>query len=352
MRIPPVARDQGGLFTRAQATEHEWSKGSLDRALACGRLVALAPGVLVPAEHLAPLSRRDRHLLEARALILAYGDQWHLARRSAAVAHGLPLLGRAPAEVQLSRPKRGASQSPSRHRRVLTLQAADTCELDGLPCTSLARTVFDLARTESFRSGVVVADAALRSGLSRDELMDVIARHRGWPGSRRARDVVAFADGRAESPLESLGRVTCLEEQLPVFEPQVRVLVDGIEVARVDGLWREQLVVFEGDGALKFDGVGVLPALLERQEGLHDARLVVVRAGWADLTQRRPAFAARVRRRFDERGGVQLPTWVQLVASEVRSTPLSRADHYLWPPLPSATPRDEPATSGLERGVA
>jgi hypothetical protein len=197
-----------------------------------------------------------------------------------------------------------------------------------------------------------VADAALRSGLSRDELMEVISRHRGWPGSRRARDVVEFADGRAESPLESLGRVTCLEEQLPVFEPQVRVLVDGVEVARVDGLWRDQLLVFEGDGAMKFDGVGVLPALLERQEKLHDAGLVVVRASWADLTQRRPAFAARVRRRFDERGGIELPPWVQLVTSEVRSAPLNRTDHYLWPPLPSATPRAEPTSSELERGAA
>jgi hypothetical protein len=151
MRIPPVTADQHGLFSRAQAAEHGWSKGSLDRALAHGRLAALAPGVLVVAEQLEGLSRRDRHLLEARALVLAHGDSWHLARRTAAVAHGLPLLGRAPAEVQLSRPKRGASRSHSRHRRILTLPPVDMCQLDGLPCTSLARTVFDLARTESFR---------------------------------------------------------------------------------------------------------------------------------------------------------------------------------------------------------
>ncbi|MDP9181496.1 MAG: hypothetical protein M3P04_01805 [Actinomycetota bacterium] len=352
MRIPPVTTDQRGLFTRAQAADHGWSKGALDRALASRRLESLAPGILVAAERLATLSRRDRHLLEARALVLAHGDRWHLARRTAGVAHGLPLLGRAPSEVQLSRPKQGASQSHSRHRRVLGLAHPDRCVVDGLPCTSVARTVFDLARAESFRSGVVVADAALRSGLSRDELLDVVARHRGWPGSRRVREVVMFADGRAESPLESLGRVSCLEEGLPVFDPQVRVLVDGIEVARVDGLWREQLVVFEGDGAVKFDGEGVLPALLARQEGLHDARLAVVRAGWADLTQRRPAFAARVRRRFEEREGVRLPSWVQLVATGVRVTPLSQTDHYLWPPLPSATPRAEALADEQVRGVA
>ena len=110
--------------------------------------------------------------------------------------------------------------------------------------------MFDLARTESLRSGVVTADAALRSGLPREELVRVLDAHRGWPGVRRARTALAFADGRSESPLESLGRLTCLEEDLPVFEPQVEVWLDGELIARVDGLWREQLVVFEGDGAM------------------------------------------------------------------------------------------------------
>jgi hypothetical protein len=346
---PHVARDQHGLFSRYQAFEAGWTKGALDRAIAAGRVSVLAPGVYAMAGE--ELGRRESHLRKARSLVLALGDTWVASRRTAAVLHGLPLLGRAPGEVQLSRDRRGASTSTSRHRRVLTLPAAELSVVDGLACTNLARTVFDLARAESRRSAVVVADAALRTGLSRDALLAVLDRHRGWPGTRRARQVVLMADGRAESPLESLGRVTCVEQDLPVFEPQVEVWVDGVQVARVDGLWREQLVVFEGDGGMKFEGAGVLPALLTRQERLREAGLPVVRASWHDLTRRREAWARGVRRELADNPG-RLRYGVELRSTRVTPKPLDRSDHYRWPPLPFAPPRLETTENPRERGAA
>jgi hypothetical protein len=334
MQIPPVATDQAGLFSRQQALEALASEGALRRALRAGSITPYATGVYGEAQ-LARSDRRTRHLLEARAAILSLGDEWCVARRTAAVLLGLPLLGRAPSEVQLTRARSTTSiRSSSRHRRINALLEAERTLVDGLATTTLARTVFDLARTESLRSGVVTADAALRSGLPREELVRVLDAHRGWPGVRRARTALAFADGRSESPLESLGRLTCLEEDLPVFEPQVEVWLDGELIARVDGLWREQLVVFEGDGAMKFDGEGVLPALLMRQERLREAGLPVVRAGWHDLTRRRKAWALGARRDLTERAGRPRPD-VQLVATRVRPTPLDRSDHYRWPPLPA-----------------
>lgn len=352
MQTPRIAQDQYELFSRAQALEDGWSKGALDRALAAGRLVALAPGVYVDAETLEG-DRRSRHLLEARALVLAHGDAWHLARRSAAVLHGLPLLGPAPSQVQLTRDQPpNHAHAASRHRRVHRLLPEEVTLLDGLPTTSPARTVYDIARAESFRAGLVVADGALRAGVPRAQLLAVLASHPRWPGSRRARAVMLFADGRAETPLESLGRATCLEHGLPVFEPQVEVWLDGELVGRVDGLWREGLLVFEADGALKFTGAGVLPDLLTRQERIRDTGLDVVRAGWGDVTRRRAAFAARARARLGDRAGVRLRPGVELVSTLVRPVPLDTTDHYRWPPLPSATPR--PLTPGieLERGVA
>ncbi|HUR52034.1 MAG TPA: hypothetical protein VMZ11_07915 [Mycobacteriales bacterium] len=352
MPTPRIANDQHGLFSRAQALDDSWTRSRLDRARTRGRVVAVAPGVYASADRLTAVDRRERHLLEARALVLAHGDAWHLARRSAAVLHGLPLLGAAPADVQLTRhrpPNR--AQSTSRHRRVHPLLPHETEQVDGLPVTTLARTVFDIARQESFRSGVVVADAALRSGLTSEELLSVLADHPRWPGSRRARLVMGFADGRAESPLESLGRVACLEEDLPVFEPQVEVWYDGELIGRVDGLWREQLVVFEGDGGLKFEGVGVLPALLARQERLREAGLTVVRASWADLTRRRAQWAVGVRRELAENPG-RARSGVQVASTRAVRTPLDTSDHYRWTPLPFATPRLGAPGGGLLRGVA
>jgi hypothetical protein len=352
MLIPPVAYDQHGLFTREQAAVAGFSKGAVDRLLASGRLLALAPGVYGAAPHIEGLVRRDRHLLEARALVLAHGDSWHLARRTAAVAYGLPLLGRAPAAVQLTRNRTTSRvRSSSRHRHINGLSDAERTVCEGLPVTTLARTVFDIARRETLRSALVVTDAALRAGLRSLDVMALVDLHPRWPGVGKVRRVLAFADGRAESPLESLGRLTCLEEDLPVFEPQVEVLVDGELIARVDGLWWDRLVVFEGDGGMKFDRAGVLPALLTRQERLREAGLPVVRASWDDVTRRRGQWAQGARQELADNPGRPRAN-VTLRSTSVRITPLDASDHYRWPPLVSPTPRSETAREWFQRGAA
>jgi len=268
MRTPPVAKDQYGLFSRHQAKEALSSEGSLDRALLAGTLTRLANGIYT-AQNVT--DRREQHLSRARAEILAAPGDWHAARRTAAIVHGLPLLGFAPTAVQLTRDRTTTRvRSNSRHRHINALPQEERTLVDGLPVTTVARTVWDIARRESFRSAVVVTDAALRSGLDRAELVALTESHRGWPGVRRAKAVIAFADGRAESPLESLGRVTCREESLPLFEPQVEIWIDGERVARVDGLWRGRLVVFEGDGGVKFDACRPLGPLPMAASCLHD----------------------------------------------------------------------------------
>lgn len=349
MRIPPVADDQHGLFGRHQALSAAASEGAFNRRrTASTSTPARGVYLTLSAEATNP---RDRHLLAARATIMSLGDSWCVARRTAAVLHGLPLLGYTSTEVQLTRDRaRRSVRSSSRHRHINALLDAERTVLDGIPTTTLARTVFDLARRESIRSAIVVCDAALRSGLTPGEVVAVLEAHRGWPGARRARAVLAFADGRAESPLESLGRLTCLEEDLPVFEPQVEVRLYGDLIARVDGLWREQLVVFEGDGAMKFDGEGVLPELLVRQERLREAGLTVVRAGWGDVTRRRQQWAAGVRRELAENPG-RLRGGVELASTRPDGRPLDRNDHYLWtPPIRLSTQHAALATSGPPSG--
>ncbi len=76
----------------------------------------------------------------------------------------------------------------------------------GVPVTTVARTVGDLARTDP-PAGLMAADAALRHGLvTTAELDRVLVGMAGWPGVRRARVVAGLASPLAESPLESLTR--------------------------------------------------------------------------------------------------------------------------------------------------
>jgi hypothetical protein len=328
---PIESRRQDGLFTRRQARAAGWSKGQIDRALANGELTALAPGVFLPTRDLRYLTPRERHAVSTRAQLLHLGEGWHAARRTAAVLHGIPLLGSAPRTPLLTRGRRLTSErSGSRFRRIAALPQDECTAVEGVAATTPARTVFDIARSESFRSAVVATDGALRAGLAPAELRKVLERHRGWPGSRQARAVVAFADGRAESPLESLARVICLEEGLPVFEPQVEVWLDGVLLARVDGLWRRQLLVFEGDGAVKFTDQRVVPALLSRQEALRDTGLDVLRADWHDVFSKSRAWAARARGRLAGRADPHLAPGVSLVSTRVRATAPEPGDSYRW----------------------
>jgi hypothetical protein len=84
------------------------------------------------------------------------------------------------------------------HSREVGLE--DIVEVDGLRSTSLPRTAIDLAATASRPDAVVVADAVVRTGSPRLALLESWLRAQPMRGHRRAQEVLAFADARAESP--------------------------------------------------------------------------------------------------------------------------------------------------------
>jgi len=81
--------------------------------------------------------------------------------------------------------------------------------------TSPLRTVLDCARSLPFDEALCVVDSALRSGQDHDELRAAAARLRG-PGAIQARAVIAWGDGRAENPFESVLRLHALRAGLEV----------------------------------------------------------------------------------------------------------------------------------------
>lgn len=76
--------------------------------------------------------------------------------------------------------------------------------MDGVPVTTVARTMVDLARALPLRDGLVAMDAALHSGqVTQEQLRAVLDQCRRWPWIRRAAQAVALSDAAAESALES-----------------------------------------------------------------------------------------------------------------------------------------------------
>lgn len=214
------------------------------------------------------------------------------SHETAAQLWGIPTLHHAGSAVHLTRRRRsqGTARYPDVQVHHAGLEATDMTVHSGIPVTTPARTVLDLARARSFRAGVVAADAALRiNRCTREELQAVADRCRRWPGVTRARDVVRLADPRAASPLESISRVAFHVFGLP--RPILQAVIGGYE--RADFLWPDHRVIGEADGLGKYTSPEVLRWEKSREDGLAQLGFLVFRWTWRDAYHRPDALAHR-----------------------------------------------------------
>ncbi|WP_375424269.1 hypothetical protein [uncultured Friedmanniella sp.] len=101
---------------------------------------------------------RHRQLIHATLPLLRSGVVSHL---SAAVMHDLPVPPGRLNLVQVTQPQARSGQRRGHvHRYAAPLSSDEITAVDGLPVTSLARTVVDLGRTLPFAHAVATADAA------------------------------------------------------------------------------------------------------------------------------------------------------------------------------------------------
>jgi hypothetical protein len=170
--------------------------------------------------------------------------------------------------------------------------------------TTAARTLVDVARSWTELAAVAAMDAALLRGLTtREELERVLRRQSFVPGIPRAVRAVDLADGRAESWLETQGRLTFAALGLPPFVPQVELRVDGRLVKVVDGWYPEPALAIEFDGQVKYrrPAFGRTPAeelwREKRDEDLlRSLGIQFVRVAADDLARGRRSLDQRVRR--------------------------------------------------------
>ncbi len=182
------------------------------------------------------------------------GPEAVLAGRSAAWVLGAQLAGpQDPVEIVL--PASGLARSrPGLRVRCDALLPGETVAsrfgATEVPVTSPARTAFDLARVRPPGPALAWVDAVLRAtGIPAERVSRVAERHPGVRGVRQARMLIAVADGRAESPRESLLRWLLVQARLPPPVPQYVILdAKGVFVARLDLAWPAMMVAAEYDG--------------------------------------------------------------------------------------------------------
>ncbi len=297
----------GGLVTAADLRKTGVTRKRQAMLLARGELVAVSGGVLAPAAAYRELLAKPtgEALLGAAAALMTSAPGAVASHTTAAGIHRLDVLGRPPQRATITRPPGSGSRSGKAGVLVHSaeLPSGHVTQRNGLPVTTIARTVIDMARSSPFRAGVVTADSALRRNrTSKDELRAVLSYCRQWPGAKTAATVVEFADGLAESALESIARVLFRDLGFPPPELQAWI-GDGNEEFRVDFRWRKYRTVAEVDGAVKYTELTADPAQraigqLRRDQFLRELGYEVVHFTWQDITRDPERVAAAVRLAF------------------------------------------------------
>lgn len=245
-------------------------------------------------------NKRLAHALAVKSVLLCTGYDAVASHHSAALLLGLRLLKDPPAgRVTLTRPdarKRNRQSYKDVAFQSAALPPEHTINWRGIPATNTPRTVIDLARTLPFMDAVVVADSALRQYyFGRDQYLAVATWCNGWPGTRRARRVIEFADPEADSVLESCMRVRLAEWGFEPPETQVTIITERADY-QVDFLYRRQQVIIETDGMAKFRDKRDLIDHYKRRQDLEDAGFIMVHVTWHELFDEPERVKARIRK--------------------------------------------------------
>ena len=118
----------------------------------------------------------------------------------------------------------------------------------GRLATAPAWTAVEVARTHRRRRVLATLDAALRSGAcTRAQLQSAVDEQKGRRGIVAVRDLLSFADPRAESPMESEARLVFRDGGLPDPVLQYEIVDLLGDLWRVDFAWPGAKVVAEYD---------------------------------------------------------------------------------------------------------
>lgn len=281
--IGKLAARQHGVVSRRQLLDAGITDGAMERRLASGHLVRLHRGVYAVGH--AQLRREGRWL----AAVLAAGPGAALSHRSAAALHGIRESGGA---SDVTSTRRVAVRGVVVHR-TSRLDAGDVTSRHGVPVTTLARTLVDLAgilTPQQLGKLLREADRAGRlSAATACEARERVARRRD-EAARALRAALAEHEALATSlTLSELeDRFLALLAAADVPRPRTNHPVAGF---KLDAAWPDERLAVELDGWAFHRDRAAFQADRARDAALVRAGWRVVRFTHADVA-RRPAVVA------------------------------------------------------------
>jgi hypothetical protein len=298
-----AAERRYGVFTTREALTAGYGHSQIQNLTSSGHWIRLRRGVLIAASDLERAgSLGHRYRVDCLAVLLALDRPGAvMSHDSAARLWGLPRPRSTADVLRLTDPERWRRGEGFLMTRA-PLGGGEIWRAGPVRVTSAPRTLIDCAREWPLEDAVVAMDAALLAErTTTDEIRAAAFAMSGWPGASRAVRAAGLADGRAESPLETRGRLRILGSGLPAPELQVEIHAGGRLVAVVDAWFEEAAVAVEFDGRVKYtdpwrrrDAGQVLWDEKRREDELRGLDIRFVRVADADLGTRWTGVASRL----------------------------------------------------------
>jgi hypothetical protein len=240
--LAEIASRQHGIVARNQL-KRGLSEITIDRWIRNGRLHRIHPGIYALGHD--AITRRGRWM----GAVLASGDGAVLSHQSAAGLWGI--WGSGVGETHVTVPRKTRSQR-SIHRHFSMLPDDERTVLAGIPTTTAARAVLDLAAVK----GAAAAESALREmeylgiygPVSLPALLERYPRHKGTPIVRVCLERLDDdPGGRIRSDLEELFLPFLDANQIPRPRLNAWLSIDD-DRFQVDCLWPDAKLIGELDG--------------------------------------------------------------------------------------------------------
>jgi very-short-patch-repair endonuclease len=278
------------VVSRQQLAQAGVGKNAISARLHTGRLHRIHPGVYAVGHRLIP---REGWLMGA---VLASDPDALLSHRSAAALWGL--RGHSEGAIHVTVPRK--STSSKRIRRHFSYVPPDErTEKEGIPVTSVHRTIFDLSATASVDEVIaMIKEAEYRNLWDRLSLWDLLECYPGKRGSRNLRSslkrITEEPTGRKRSRLEERFAPFLRRYHLPLPRFNDWIALDPKRY-RADCHWPQYRLIVELDG---WEGHSTRSAFQDdraRDRALKVAGYSVIHLTWAQLGCEPEAIAADLR---------------------------------------------------------
>ena len=277
--ICQLADQQHGLVTRAQVLRLGLTEDCVDGRVRRGLYQPVQRGVYrigsTSSDHEAVMAA----VLSCPGAVASHGSAGFL----------WDIVARPPAVDLIVRRDHGRRPGILAHRA--NIAPDQITKIEGVPVSTLSRTLLDLASVLSDRELEQAVARAERGPVSRGELLDLMARSRNRVGMPRLRALLEHAGQLPLTRSEAEDRFLALVRTGELAPPEVNVTLAGYEV---DFAWRDERIVVEVDGFAFHSSRSSFESDRRRDAKLAAHGFIVMRVTWRQLARKPEATLVRL----------------------------------------------------------